>query len=87
MSKKTEIIKANLVRADFVGLKIIDTSFSKCSGYKCIECGRGVSPATVKYYDYDVSRVLCYDCQEGKPYVNDKQSNNGQGDGGREPTF
>ena len=61
-----EVIANNKKRAKLVGLKTIDTSYAKCNNYNCIYCRKPVSPATVKYYDYDVARVQCFECQQIK---------------------
>jgi len=38
-------------------------SFERCAGYKCINCGKEVSPGVVKFFDYQIEKVLCYKCQ------------------------
>jgi len=37
--------------------------FSTWNKIHCPECGGNISPATLKYYDWNVESVRCYDCQ------------------------
>ena len=39
-------------------------NYANSCGYKCIVCGREVSPATIKYFNYDIWEVKCYECQK-----------------------
>ncbi len=44
--------------------QVADRDFRKLSSrFKCIHCGHQVSSMSVKYFDYDIMRVLCYECQ------------------------
>jgi len=38
-------------------------NYANSCGYKCIECGSEVSPAVMKFFDYDFLRIKCYNCQ------------------------
>lgn len=38
-------------------------SYSRMTGYKCVDCGREVSPAVVKFFNHEVNRLKCYSCQ------------------------
>lgn len=51
-------------------------SFSNLCRFRCINCGNFVSPATVRFYDYQVDRVLCYDCQENNQTMTAKKITN-----------
>ncbi len=38
-------------------------NYDNSCGYKC-QCGNELSPATMKFFNYDFDRAKCYKCQE-----------------------
>jgi hypothetical protein len=44
--------------------------YYECCGYKCVVCGNDISPATIAYFNYDITRVRCYSCQENNKFNN-----------------
>lgn len=40
-------------------------SYNESIGYSCIICGaEDLSPAIVRFYDFDVTRLKCFSCQD-----------------------
>lgn len=60
IQKKNIKLKEDLER--FAPLR--ERGYESLSHFGCIECGEGVSPATVRFFDYNVENVICYKCQD-----------------------
>lgn len=43
--------------------KFSEAGFKYWNRIFCPSCGKPISPATLKYYDWNVESVRCYDCQ------------------------
>ena len=43
--------------------KLDGWGFMGVGDFKCIKCGGKVSPATVDYFNREVTKFLCYKCQ------------------------
>jgi len=37
--------------------------YNSCLGYNCVFCGKEISPAVLKFFNYNHQEVLCYNCQ------------------------
>lgn len=66
MTFKEENLKTKTEIADKAvsGDKMEEWAFHNLGRFKCVHCGEYVSPAVVKYFDYRVDRVECYECQK-----------------------
>ena len=61
---RENIITSNLEKKKKDGGDELGWGYNRCVGYRCIRDGREVSPAIVKFFNYDVTKLLCYKCQE-----------------------
>lgn len=60
---RESFIEHNLYRYDTKPIKD-QWDYNSCVGYKCVNCGREISPVTLKYFNYNIENILCYICQD-----------------------
>ena len=60
---KKSYIEKNIKAEKIHNPKTFGYSFKNCSDFVCVECGKPVSPAVVRYFDGEPLNIKCYNCQ------------------------
>jgi len=67
MTEREKNVNYNLHLKEELGVDWRGWAFHRCMKFVCVACGAIVSPAVLRFFEYDVTKILCYKCQEKKP--------------------